>query len=53
MPRCMPFDCRQYMLVRESVKKINGKLKVWTEALEDHGFCISRNKIEYVKCKFG
>ena len=41
------------VIVEESRKEINGKLELWREALEAHGFCISRSKTEYMECKFG
>ena len=40
------------VLIEKSWEDVSYKLEVWKEALESKGFHLSRNKIEYMKCKF-
>ena len=40
------------VLIEESREDVNCKLEMWREALESKGFCLSKNKMEYMKCKF-
>lgn len=41
------------LLLDETAKGVNAKIKTCGEALESEGFRISRRKTEYVKCRFG
>ena len=40
------------VLIKESQEEVNCKLERWREALESKGFLLSRNKKEYMECKF-
>ena len=40
------------VLMEESRQGINDKIELWREALESHGFRLSRSKTEYMECKF-
>ena len=40
------------VLMGESREDLNKKLELWREALEVYGLRISRNKTEYMECKF-
>ena len=48
VPRCM-FFTDDIILVGESREKLNGKLELWRQVLEAHGFRISRSKTEYME----
>ena len=48
--RCMLF-AGDIFLVGES-RELNWKLSLWAQVLETHDFCISKNKTEYMECKF-
>ena len=50
-PRCMLF-ADDIVLVGESREEINEKIETWRQALETHGFRLSRSKTEYMECKF-
>ena len=39
------------VLVDETARCINAKLKIWREVLESKCFKINRNRTEYMKCK--
>jgi hypothetical protein len=41
------------VLVDESQKGVNGKLKLWRQTLESKCFRINRTKTEYMRCDFG
>ena len=41
------------MLVDESRKRVNQKLKLWRKTLESKDFRLSRTKTEYMRCDFG
>ena len=51
MPKCMLF-ANDIVLIAKSQEDVNGKLEMWREALESKGFHLSRNKTEYMECKF-
>ena len=51
VPQCMIF-ADDIVLVEESRQGINDKIELWREALESHGFRLSRSKTEYMECKF-
>ena len=40
------------VLVEEEREDVNRKLEMWREALQSKGFRLSRNKTEYMECKF-
>ena len=40
------------VLIEKLREEINRKLKLWCQSLEAHGFCLSRNKMEHIECKF-
>ncbi|GKB92117.1 hypothetical protein Tco_0964389, partial [Tanacetum coccineum] len=40
------------MIVSESAKGLNDRLKNWREALEDNDLWISREKTKYIRCDF-
>ena len=53
------YDVPKYMLfaydivlVEKSQEVINCKLEMWKKVLESKGFHLSKNKTEYIKCKF-
>ncbi|KAL5143855.1 SPX domain-containing membrane protein [Glycine soja] len=50
-PRCM-FFADDIVLLGESREELNERLETWRRALETHGFRLSRNKSEYMECKF-
>ncbi|GKC19806.1 retrovirus-related pol polyprotein LINE-1 [Tanacetum coccineum] len=52
IPRCLIF-ADDIVLVAESVKGLNIKLKNWREVLEDNDLRVSREKTEYLRCDFG
>nr|GEU47927.1 retrovirus-related Pol polyprotein LINE-1 [Tanacetum cinerariifolium] len=37
----------------KSVEGLNNKIERWTEALEDNGLRVSREKMKYLRCDFG
>lgn len=41
------------LLLDETARGVNAKIKTCGEALESEGFRISRRKTKYVKCRFG
>nr|GEY08512.1 ataxia telangiectasia mutated family protein [Tanacetum cinerariifolium] len=41
------------VLIAESTKGLNNKIKRWRQALEDNGLRVSREKMEYLRCDFG
>ena len=51
VPWCMLF-ADDIVLVDESRQGINKKLELWRDTLEPKGLRISRNKTEYVHCRF-
>jgi len=51
VPRCMLF-ADDIVLMGDAREDINEKLELWRQALEVHGLRISRNKTEYMECKF-
>ena len=51
IPWCMLF-ANDIVLIDETARGVNAKLDVWRETLESRGFKISRNKTEYMVCKF-
>ena len=51
MSKCILFT-DDIILIEESRKDVNYKLKEWKEALELKDFHLNRNKIEYIECKF-
>jgi hypothetical protein len=51
VPQCMLF-ADDIVLVGESREEINGKLELWRQTLEAHGFRLSRSKTEYMECRF-
>ncbi|KAL5187393.1 Craniofacial development protein 2 [Glycine soja] len=40
------------VLLGESREELNERLETWRRVLETHGFRLSRNKSEYMECKF-
>ena len=40
------------VLIEESWKDVNCQLEIWRETLESKDFRLSRNRIEYIECKF-
>ena len=51
VPQCMLF-AYSIVLVGELKEEINAKLEKWRQALEAPRFCLSRNKMMYLECKF-
>ena len=51
IPRCMLF-VDDIILIGETKKKVNKKLKLWRQTLEARRFRLSRSKTEYMECKF-
>ena len=51
VPWCMLF-ADDIVLVEESKEKVNRKLELWRETLENKGLRLSRTKTEYMECKF-
>ena len=51
VPWCMLF-VDDIVLVDETARGVNAKLEIWREVLKSRGFKISRNKAEYIECKF-
>ncbi|KAF1865075.1 hypothetical protein Lal_00004449 [Lupinus albus] len=41
-----------WLAMGDSGEELNGKLEMWRQTLEAHGFRISQSKIEYMECKF-
>lgn len=50
-PWCMLF-ADDIVLTGESREELNEKVETWRQALETHGFRLSRSKTEYMECKF-
>ncbi|VFQ72228.1 unnamed protein product [Cuscuta campestris] len=51
VPWCMLF-ADDIVLIDDTREGLNDKLELWHLALETKGFRISRNKIEYMECRF-
>ncbi|GKC08633.1 retrovirus-related pol polyprotein LINE-1 [Tanacetum coccineum] len=51
IPWCMIF-ADDIVLIAESVKGLNNRLKSWRKALEDNGLRVSKEKTEYLRCDF-
>ena len=51
VPQCMLF-ADDIVLVGESREELNGKQALRKQALEAHGFCLSRSKTKYMEYKF-
>jgi hypothetical protein len=51
IPTCMLF-ADDVVLIDESRKGVDQKLKLWRRTLEAKGFRLSRSKTEYMKCDF-
>ncbi|VFQ71409.1 unnamed protein product [Cuscuta campestris] len=51
VPWCMLF-ADDIVLIDDTREGLNDKLKLWRLALETKGFRISRNKTEYMECRF-
>ena len=51
MPKCTHF-ANDIILIEESPKDVNSKLKVWRKILESKDFHLSKSKTEYMKCNF-
>ena len=49
--QCMLF-ANDMALVEELREELSGKLELWRQSLEAHGFCIIRSKTKYMECKF-
>ncbi|GJS00135.1 retrovirus-related pol polyprotein LINE-1 [Tanacetum coccineum] len=52
IPWCMIF-ADDIVLIAESAEELNNKIDRWTEALEDNGLRVSREKTKYLRCDFG
>ncbi|GJY42718.1 zinc finger, CCHC-type containing protein [Tanacetum coccineum] len=52
IPWCLIF-ADDIVLVSESAKGLNNRIKNWREALEDNNLRVSREKTKYLKCNFG
>ena len=52
VPWCMLF-ADDIVLVDETRMRVNAKLEQWRQRLEFRGFKLSRNKTEYLECRFG
>ncbi|KAF3639640.1 Calcineurin B-like protein 3 [Capsicum annuum] len=51
VPWCMLF-ADDVVLIDETRGRVNNMLEVWGKTLESKGFRLSRNKMEYLECKF-
>ncbi|VFR01015.1 unnamed protein product [Cuscuta campestris] len=51
VPWCMLF-ADDIVLIDDTREELNDKLELWRLALETKGFRISRNKTEYMECRF-
>ena len=51
IPWCMMF-ADDIVLIDETKEGVESKLELWRQTLESRGFRLSRNKTEYMECKF-
>ena len=51
IPECMLF-ADDIVLIDSTREGVNAKLETWRQALETKGFRISKNKTEYIECRF-
>lgn len=51
-PICMHFADNIVQLFGDSKEDLNGSFETLTQALETHGFCLSRSNTGYMKCIF-